>query len=109
MQIEKPALSLISLGWKMRLDWVATVGFLMLPPTRQSLDAAVGHFWQPSLGGGVLQGHLLQERKRGTSLVAQWLRIRLPIQGTRVRALVREDPKCRGATKPCAATSEPVL
>ena len=36
----------------------------------------------------------------GASLVAQWLRIRLPIQGTRVRALVREGPTCRGATKP---------
>ena len=36
----------------------------------------------------------------GTSLVAQWLRIRLPMQGTRVQALVREDPTCRGATKP---------
>ena len=36
----------------------------------------------------------------GTSLVAQWLRIRLPMQGTRVRALVWEDPTCRGATKP---------
>ena len=35
----------------------------------------------------------------GTSLVAQWLRILLPMQGTRVRALVREDPTCRGATK----------
>ena len=34
------------------------------------------------------------------SLVAQWLRIRLPTQGTQVRALVREDPTCRGATKP---------
>ena len=34
------------------------------------------------------------------SLVAQWLRIRLPMQGTRVPALVREDPTCRGATKP---------
>ena len=36
------------------------------------------------------------------SLVAQWLRIHLPMQGTRVRALVREDPNptCRGATKP---------
>ena len=32
-------------------------------------------------------------------LVAQWLRIRLPMQETRVRALVREDPTCRGATK----------
>ena len=33
------------------------------------------------------------------SLVAQWLRICLPMQGTRVRALVWEDPTCRGATK----------
>ena len=31
---------------------------------------------------------------------AQWLRIRLPMQGTRVWALVREDPTCHGATKP---------
>ena len=35
-----------------------------------------------------------------TSLMAQWLRIRLPMQGTRVRTLVQEDPTCRGATKP---------
>ena len=35
-----------------------------------------------------------------TSLVARWLRIRLPMQGTRVRALVRENPTCHGATKP---------
>ena len=34
------------------------------------------------------------------SLVAQWLRIHLPMQGTRVRGLVREDPTCRGATNP---------
>ena len=36
----------------------------------------------------------------GTSLVAHWLRIRLPMQGTQVQALVREDPTCRRATKP---------
>ena len=36
----------------------------------------------------------------GTSLVAQRLRICLPMQGTRVRSLVRVDPTCRGATKP---------
>ena len=34
------------------------------------------------------------------SLVAQWLRICLPMQGTQVRALVWEDPTCRGATRP---------
>ena len=32
--------------------------------------------------------------------MVQQLRIRLPMQGTRVRALVQEDPTCRGATKP---------
>ena len=37
--------------------------------------------------------------KLGTSLVAQWLRIRLPMQGTQVRALVQEDSTC-GVTKP---------
>ena len=36
----------------------------------------------------------------GASLVAQWLRICLPMQGTRVRALVWEDPTCCGATGP---------
>ena len=37
---------------------------------------------------------------KGASLVVQWLRIRLPMQGTWVRALVREDPTCRRATTP---------
>ena len=36
----------------------------------------------------------------GASLVAQWLRICLPMQGTRVRAPVQEDPTCRGAAGP---------
>ena len=33
-------------------------------------------------------------------VVAQWLRTRLPMQGTQVQSLVREDPTCHGATKP---------
>ena len=36
----------------------------------------------------------------GTSLVVQWLRIHLPMQGTWVWSLVWEDPTCRRATKP---------
>ena len=36
----------------------------------------------------------------GASLVAQWLRVCLLMQGTRVRALVWEDPTCRGAAGP---------
>ena len=35
-----------------------------------------------------------------TSLVVQWLRICLPMQGTWVQSLVREDPTCHGATNP---------
>ena len=42
---------------------------------------------------------LFKKSDLGASLVAQWLRIRLPMQGTRVWALVWEDPTCRGATK----------
>ena len=43
---------------------------------------------------------LIKKQNLGASLAAQWLRICLPMQGTRVRALVREDPTCRGAAKP---------
>ena len=42
----------------------------------------------------------VQKKNLGASLVAQWLRICLLMQGTRVRALVWEDPTCRGATRP---------
>ena len=35
-----------------------------------------------------------------TSLVAQWLRIRLPMQRTWVRTRVQEAPTCHRATKP---------
>ena len=42
-----------------------------------------------------------KEKRMRASLVAQWLRICLLMQGTRVRALVLvwEDPTCHGATK----------
>ena len=42
----------------------------------------------------------LKDAPAWASLVAQWLRICLLMQGTRVRALVWEDPTCRGATGP---------
>ena len=35
-----------------------------------------------------------------TSLMIQWLRIYLPMQGTQVRSLVQEDSTCLMATKP---------
>ena len=43
---------------------------------------------------------VIKNASLGASLVAQWLRVCLPMQGTRVRALVWEDPMCRGATGP---------
>ena len=42
--------------------------------------------------------NIFQKGPFWASLVAQWLRVCLPMQGTRVRALVWEDPTCRGAT-----------
>ena len=42
----------------------------------------------------------LNIKKNRASLVAQWLRICLLMQGTRVRALVWEDPTCHGAAGP---------
>ena len=44
--------------------------------------------------------NIKKKKKNRNFLVAQWLRIHLPTQGTRVRALVREDPTCCRATKP---------
>ena len=43
---------------------------------------------------------LFSFKQSWASLVAQWLRVCLPVQGTRVRALVWEDPTCRGADGP---------
>ena len=42
----------------------------------------------------------MQEMFNRASLVVQWLRVCLPMQGTRVQARVWEDPTCHGATGP---------
>ena len=41
-----------------------------------------------------------------TSLVAQWIRIHLPMQGTWVQSLVQEDSTCHKATKPVGQTTD---
>ena len=64
-------------------------------PSRPPVPRSRGH--PPGLAHFPL---LPQNPPPGVSLVAQWLRIRLPMQGTRVRALVWENPTCHGATKP---------
>ena len=40
------------------------------------------------------------KKHSGASLVVQWLRIHLPIQGTWVWSMVQEDTTCCGATEP---------
>ena len=43
---------------------------------------------------------LLKDESVWTPLVAQWIRIRLPMQGTWVWTLIQEDSPCLGAIKP---------
>ena len=53
-----------------------------------------------------------EERRKcgnGTSLVTQWMRICLSMQGTDVRSLVWEDSTCWGATSSCTTTPKPEL
>ena len=65
------------------------------------IDKMITKFLFKFKGQGIVKTILKIKNSRfQTSLVAQWLRICLPMQGTRVRALVREDLTCRGATKP---------
>ena len=53
--------------------------------------------------------HLILKGLPGTSLVAQWLRILLPMQGTQVRALVRKISHAAEQLSPCTTTTEPEL
>ena len=55
---------------------------------------------------------VVSRNRTGTSLVAQWVRIHLPMLGTWVQSLVQADSTCLGPTKPmqllspCAVTTE---
>ena len=46
-----------------------------------------------------------------TSLVVQWIRIHLPMQGTWVVSLIQEDPTCLKPRHPraCCTTGKPAL
>ena len=68
----------------------------------------------PGISNSALQWpslFLKQNTKKRTSLVVQWIRILLPMQGTRVWFLVQEDTTCDRATKPvvCTATETRLL
>ena len=77
------------------------------------LNAQGNHFlafWLRSsecTGKSVICRHLACSKKvSGTSLVAQWLRICLPVQGTQVQSLVWEDYTCPGAARPVRPQQE---
>ena len=49
------------------------------------------------------------EKEMRTSLVVQWLRVCLPMQGTRFKPWSGKIPHAAEQLKPCATTTEPVL
>ena len=65
------------------------------------LEETMGQTFSDINCTNVLLGQAIEiKTKTGTFLGVQWLRIRLPMQGKQVWALIQEDPTCRGATKP---------
>ena len=71
------------------------------PLASQLISAPAKHHTAPySIYSLHIPNSLLKSTVTGASLMAQWLEICLPMQGTRVRALVWEDPTCRRATRP---------
>ena len=68
----------------------------------EQLEIQIPLFQKDFSPAGKLRGGKRRSKfpQLGASLVTQWLRICLPMQGARVQALIWEDPTCRGATKP---------
>ena len=62
--------------------------------------SVLSNFFKREIPSKLFKAKFHQEETSWAAWVAQWLRIRLPMQGTGVRALVQEDPTCHGATKP---------
>ena len=62
--------------------------------------SGMGNHWKVSSKEVMCSGLHFKRIALGASLVAQWLRICLLMRGTRVRALVWEDPTCHRAAGP---------
>ena len=110
MSTQKPvceftvALFIIIKNWKQlkcpsTAEWMKTLGYLHTTECYSAMTRNEPR-WLHATTWMNLKCILTQKVIHGSSLVAQWLRIRLPMQGTWVRALVWEDPTCPGATRP---------
>ena len=96
-----PPVSLSHLGLTWRLWTRAALPFLHSPgPCALLTHMVMRDPFYFSHMNVLKEFQMVSKDGMGTSLVAQWLRIRLSMQGTQVRALVREDPTCCGAAKP---------
>ena len=62
-------------------------------------DGILVHFYMPNTPNVSLSLSLSHTHTQ-TSLVFQWLRVHLPIQGTQVHFLLWEDSTCHVATRP---------
>lgn len=51
----------------------------------------------------------VSKKSQRASLVASWIRMRVPMQGTRVQSLLQEDSTRQRAPGPMATATEPVL
>ena len=88
--------------WSFLFPSLITTGFLQDQPSNRTETR------DPGFPEASHQGQKGDKMGKGTSLVVQRLRIHRPMQGTQVRSLIWEDPKCQGA-KPLHTVIEPVL
>ena len=80
--------------------WVSWLAFLHRPSLSEKVEWGLKCI-EKTLGKSIFQGKESEKKiDVGTSLVTQWLRIHLSVQGRQVPSMVQEDPTCQGVTKP---------
>ena len=93
-------LSVLQAPWCLAPDWPEDVKHIFHCCLRSLKEIPCQNNWVLWRGRNSCQVSNLKISLLGASLVVQWLRICLPMQGTCVWALVWEDPTCCGATGP---------
>ena len=83
-------------------EYITSEAFVKSDFTSQVADKRITLAWelQSRAHRAGTRWPVLKSYGVGTSLMVQWIRIHLPMQGTWVQSLVLEDSTCRGAPKP---------